>query len=166
MPQMILTDYPPQIVWLIVAFVLLYFLMTKVALPRISNIFEKREKRISKNIQEAEKLKKDAEKASMQYIKVINDAKTDAANILKDATKKISNEVGKRNETFLEDLKKKENAAEKRIEKAKNEAMSHVKMISTEVTEQIAKTLIGEDNFNKEELKRVIQKSVEKEENV
>ena len=44
--------------------------------------------------------------------------------------------------------------------------MSHVKMISTEVTEQIAKTLIGEDNFNKEELKRVIQKSVEKEENV
>ena len=163
---MILTDYPPQIVWLIVAFVLLYFLMTKVALPRISNIFEKREKRISKNIQEAEKLKKDAEKASMQYIKVINDAKTQAANILKDATKKISNEVGKRNETFLEDLKKKENAAEKRIEKAKNEAMSHVKMISTEVTEQIAKTLIGEDNFNKEELKRVIQKSVEKEENV
>ena len=163
---MILTDYPPQIVWLIVAFVLLYFLMTKVALPRISNIFEKREKRISKNIQEAEKLKKDAEKASVQYIKVINDAKTDAANILKDATKKISNEVGKRNETFLEDLKKKENAAEKRIEKAKSEAMSHVKMISTEVTEQIAKTLIGEDNFNKEELKRVIQKSVEKEENV
>ena len=87
-------------------------------------------------------------------------------NILKDASKKISNVVGKRYETFLQDLKKKENAAEKRIEKAKNEAMSHVKMISTEVTEQIAKTLIGEDNFNKEELKRVIQKSVEKEENV
>ena len=45
MPQMEFADYVPQIVWLVVAFATLYFLMAKLALPRITDILETRQRR-------------------------------------------------------------------------------------------------------------------------
>jgi len=166
MPQMVLTDYPPQIIWLVIAFILLYFLMTKVALPRVAEILDKRDRTVNDNIKEAEKLKKDAEEAAVKYTKIIDDAQINADNILKETTKQITREIKEKNEVFLEDLKKKERESEKRIEKARGEAMSHVNAVSMQITEQITKVLIGEEGLNKEELKKTVQQSLEKEKNV
>ena len=163
---MVLTDYPPQIIWLVIAFVLLYFLMAKVALPRVAEILDKRDRTVNDNIKEAEKLKKDAEEAAVKYTKIIDDAQINADNILKETTKQITREIKEKNEVFLEDLKKKERESEKRIEKARGGAMSHVNAVSMQITEQITKILIGEESLNKEELKKTVQQSLEKEKNV
>ncbi len=44
--------------------------------------------------------------------------------------------------------------------------MSHVNAVSIQITEQITKVLIGEEGLNKEELKKTVQQSLEKEKNV
>ena len=44
--------------------------------------------------------------------------------------------------------------------------MSHVNAVSMQITEQITKVLIGEEDLNKEELKKTVQQSLEKEKNV
>src|SRR3974390_891575 len=55
--------FPSQLVWLLIAFVLLYVLMAKLALPRVASIMESRQKHIDDHIAEANKLKQQADEA-------------------------------------------------------------------------------------------------------
>ena len=63
MPQLEIPDYGTQIFWLVVTFVILLFLMWSVALPRIGRVLEQRQKHIAGDLEQAEKFKRDAEKA-------------------------------------------------------------------------------------------------------
>jgi len=104
--------------------------------------------------------------AAVKYTKIIDDAQINADNILKKTTKQIAREIKEKNEVFLKDLKKREHESEERIKKTRDDAMSHVKTISMQITERITKILIGEEGLNKEELKKTVQQSLEKEKNV
>ena len=63
MPQLDIPDYGPQVFWLVVTFVILLILMWSLALPRIGRVLEQRRKHIADDLEQAEKLKTDAEEA-------------------------------------------------------------------------------------------------------
>ena len=65
MPQMDFTTYAPQLVWLVITFVLLYFLMSRMALPRIERILTTRENRIEGDLAEAAEFGRKAEAAQI-----------------------------------------------------------------------------------------------------
>src|SRR3974377_1591856 len=66
--------FAAQLVWLVIAFVLLYALMVKLALPRVTSIIESRQKRIDDDIAEAGSLKRQSDEAVAAYEKALADA--------------------------------------------------------------------------------------------
>ena len=47
MPQLDVTTWPPQLIWLAIAFLSLFLVMRFVALPRVGGAIERRQKRIA-----------------------------------------------------------------------------------------------------------------------
>src|SRR5476649_2400215 len=74
-------SFASQLVWLAIAFVLLYVLMLKVALPRVAMIIESRQKRIAGDIADAGKLKAQSDEAVAAYEKALVDARARAQTI-------------------------------------------------------------------------------------
>src|SRR3546814_6905695 len=60
LPQLDADTYPTQIFWLVVTFVILYLIMSKVALPRIAEVLEERQERVADDIETAERLRSEA----------------------------------------------------------------------------------------------------------
>ncbi|MFQ5764023.1 MAG: F0F1 ATP synthase subunit B', partial [Rhodospirillales bacterium] len=61
MPQLDVNTYLPQIVWLVITFTVLFLIMWRVAVPRIADVLEARQKRIDDNLDKAAESKKEAE---------------------------------------------------------------------------------------------------------
>ena len=78
MPQLDLAGFPPQIIWLVITFVILWLLMAKVALPRVGLVLEERQKKIDENLDLAENLRDEAQGALDAYEKSISEAKDNA----------------------------------------------------------------------------------------
>ena len=57
MPQFDPSVWPPQLIWMVITFVALYFLMSRVALPRITDVLEEREFKINDALRKATGLK-------------------------------------------------------------------------------------------------------------
>src|ERR1700761_6859610 len=73
--------FPSQLVWLAISFVVLYALMAKVALPRVTAIFEERSKRISGDLKAAGDFKEQSDAAHVAYEKALADARGHAQSI-------------------------------------------------------------------------------------
>ncbi|MDA0676265.1 MAG: F0F1 ATP synthase subunit B', partial [Proteobacteria bacterium] len=54
MPQLATGDFVPQLVWLAITFIALYVVMWRVALPRIVDVLEERQRRIDDDLLMAE----------------------------------------------------------------------------------------------------------------
>ena len=74
MPQLEVSTYVSQIFWLIVTFSLLYYLLSRKALPRVAEVLEARADRIRADLDEAQRLKKEAEDALGRYEQVVAEA--------------------------------------------------------------------------------------------
>src|SRR6267142_2498096 len=66
MPQLDISTFTPQLVWLAVWFVVLYLLMAKLGLPRIAAVVEARRRRREDDLARAAQMKSEAEAAERQ----------------------------------------------------------------------------------------------------
>ena len=89
MPQMEFAHYPPQLVWLTITFVVLYFLMARVVLPRIADVLESREQRIANDIERAEVMGHEAEAAEREYERIAAKTHADAQGIAAEMREKL-----------------------------------------------------------------------------
>ena len=78
MPQLVFTDYGPQVVWLVITFVALYVLLSKLVLPSIARTLGERDQRLQGDIERAEKLRAEAETTLAAYRKTIGEARAAA----------------------------------------------------------------------------------------
>jgi F-type H+-transporting ATPase subunit b len=136
--------FPSQLVWLAISFVLLYVLMSRIALPRIGAIMAERGKVISDDLAAAEQLRERSNAAQMAYEKGLADARGRAQAIAaatRDQQARETEELHKRLETQLQERIA---AAEQSIAKSRGTAMSNVKSIAAEITSAIVERLIGQ----------------------
>ena len=81
MPQIDFTTFPNQMFWLVVTLVVIYFVLARVALPRIAGILSDRAGTISGDIAAAEELKQRAVEAEEAYLKALAEARVQASEI-------------------------------------------------------------------------------------
>src|SRR5262245_18500350 len=93
LPQLNANDFAPQLIWLAISFALLFFLLSKVALPRVGGVIEAREERIQRDLSEAERFKRETEKALADHESSLASAHARAGSIAKGIRDKLAAEV-------------------------------------------------------------------------
>jgi F-type H+-transporting ATPase subunit b len=137
------STYASQLLWLTVTFVLLYLLMSKLALPRIASIFEQRRARIAEDLAEASRLKTEADNAIAAYDKALADARARAQAMASEAREKLAAEADKSRKVLEDRLNARLGEAEKAIAATKTAAMANVRGIAVETAAAIVHRLIG-----------------------
>jgi F-type H+-transporting ATPase subunit b len=136
-------NYPSQLVWLALTFVLLYVLMSKVALPRIGSILAERSRRIADDIAAAQRFKEQSDAANAAYEKALADARARAqaiASAMREQQAEAAAEINKRLESQLHERLA---AAEQSIAATRAAAMGHVGTIAADTAAAIVERLIG-----------------------
>jgi len=144
MPQFDPAVWSPQLIWLAISFVALYFLMARVALPRISDVLEEREFKISDALRKAEGLRDDAEDAAAEYEKMMADARAKAQEEVRAVRERAAAEAAKRHAELNERLAADIAAAEGRIAEARDKAVAGVREIAEELSAAAIERLLGE----------------------
>jgi F-type H+-transporting ATPase subunit b len=135
--------FASQLVWLAVAFVLLYVLMSKLALPRIAAIFELRRARIADDLAEAGRLKGTAEQAIAAYEQALADAHLRAQALAAEARNRLVEETDKSRKALEERLNARLAEADKSIAASTTAAMANVRGIALDTAAVIVSRLIG-----------------------
>ncbi len=155
LPQLHQPDFAPQLFWLAVTFVLLYWIMSKIALPRIGEVIEERKDRIQRDLAAAERLKGDTDKALQAYEKALADARGSASAIARQTRDSLNAEVDKERKSIEDQLAKKLADAEASIGATKTKALSSVKDIAGDTVVSIVGAL-SNVNVTKDEVDRAL----------
>ena len=148
MPQLNPEFWISQIFWLILTFGLLYILLSKIILPKISDNLETRKSQILENIDIAEKQRKESEDKIKEYEKIILKSKDEAKTLFSEARKKVLSEINVKKETLENEINKEIKIAEKEIIELKNNAPEKVNKIAIETSKELVKELIDAEVNN------------------
>lgn len=81
-PQLDPTYFPSQIFWLLIYFVLMYGLMSKVALPKVARVMESRDDKIRRDLENAHRARTESEELQSLYNRSLRDADEEARTFL------------------------------------------------------------------------------------
>ena len=93
MPQLDVNAWPPQLFWLAVTFLVLYFIISKIVIPRTGGVIEGRKNQIDSDLASAQRFKAETEKAVAEYEKALAAARDKAHVIARETRDKLSGEV-------------------------------------------------------------------------
>ena len=95
MPQLDFSTFPNQIFWLVVTLVIIYLVLSRVALPRIGSVLAERKGTITNDLAAAEELKQKAVQAEAAYQNALTTARVEAAKIVAQAKVDIQKDLDK-----------------------------------------------------------------------
>ena len=140
------TTFASQILWFALAFGVLYLLMSRIAIPQIGSIIDKRKARIEGDLKEAERLRGETDKAVAAYEQALADARKNAHGIAEETRASIKADLDGKRKVVEDDLSKKVSAAETSIAASKAEALGRVNEIAAETAAALVTQLTGEAN--------------------
>jgi F-type H+-transporting ATPase subunit b len=136
-------NFPSQLLWLAVTFVLLYALMSRIALPRIGSILADRSKRIADDLAGAQRFKEQSDAAHAAYEKSLADARARAQAIAAETHAKQAAAAEATNKRLEAQLHERLAAAEQSIAATRTAAMANVGAIAADTASAIVERLIG-----------------------
>ena len=161
MPQLDIATFPTQIIWLFLTFIPLFIIVWKVAVPRISDSLELRQKRIEDNLEKTAQFKKEAEEAHQAYENSLSDAREAAALTISEALKKLEEEVALRElETSIR-LNEMIAESEKKIQDAVTKALVNIHEAGEDVAFSATEFLLGEAAL-KSDISQAVDETMEK----
>ena len=143
MPQLEVWTFPSQIFWLIISFSTLYYLLSRNALPRVSEILEARQDRIAADLDQAQRLRREAEAALATYEQGLAKAQDEAHRLLAEAQSRLQAEAAARQAELDQRLTKQLAEAEQRIAAAKDRALAELEDAAVGATQAAAERLAG-----------------------
>ena len=148
MPQLNPEFWVSQIFWLVLTFGLLYIILSKMILPKISNNLESRKSQIVENIETTEKQREESEKKVKEFEKIILESKIEAKNYFNEARQKILEDITIKKNSLDKDIDDEISAAEQEIKNLKTASSEKIKNIAIETSSELIKQLIGEEANN------------------
>ncbi len=141
MPQLDFTTFPNQIFWLVVTLVVIYFVLSKVALPRIPSVLAERQGTITNDIAAAEDLKAKAAEAEEAYNKALADARAEAGRIAAEAKAEMQAEVEVAMAKADAEIAARTAESEARITEIREGAAAAVKTVAQDTAKEVVSAL-------------------------
>ena len=137
------STFASQLLWLAITFGLFYLLMSKVIVPRIGGILEHRRDRIAQDLDEANRLKEEADNAIAAYEQELADARKKASAIAETAREKAKAAAEAERASTEAELGARMADAEKSIAAIKVKALADVDTIAEDAATDVVKHLLG-----------------------
>ena len=143
MPQLDPEFWFSQIFWLVITFGILYLVLSKLILPKISDNLETRKSQILDNLELAEKQRNQSEAKLKEFDNIILKSKIDAKNLFNDSRKKLLDDISKKRKKLDEEIDKEVKIVEAEIEELKNKSPEKINKIAIETSTDLINQLIG-----------------------
>ena len=155
MPQLNPEFWISQIFWLTLTFGILYLVLSKLILPKISANLELRKSQIQENIEAAEKQRESSELKLKEYDNIILKSKIQAKNIFKASREKVIKDINSKKETLEKQIDEEIKKTEQEIHVLKKSAPEKINRIAIETSSELVKKLIGAD-VNKSSISAIV----------
>ena len=143
MPQLDFSTWGNQIFWLVVTIVVIYLVLSRIALPRIASVLADRQGTITNDIAAAEELKKKAADAEEAYNKALADARAEAQRIIAETKAEMAEELAEATRQADEEIAAKAAESEKAIAEIRAGAMEAVKVVAADTAAELVGALGG-----------------------
>ncbi|HWL80557.1 MAG TPA: F0F1 ATP synthase subunit B' [Roseomonas sp.] len=132
-----------QVVWMLIIFGVLYYVLSSVALPRVTSVLEERRHRIEGDLEAARAAKAEADAAATAYKSATTKARADSQAAIADALQAAQAEASAKNEALNARLAEQIEAAEARISTARDTAMAALREVATDTANAMVTRLTG-----------------------
>ena len=148
MPQLNPEFWISQIFWLTLTFGILYIILSKLILPKISANLELRRSQIQENIEAADKQREESETKLKEYEEIILKSKLNAKKIFKETREKALKDINLKKDSLDGQINEEIKKAEAEINALKKNAPEKINKIAIEASSEILKNLIGTEINN------------------
>ncbi|MDB9811094.1 F0F1 ATP synthase subunit B [Candidatus Pelagibacter sp.] len=148
MPQLNPEFWISQIFWLTLTFGILYLVLSKLILPKISANLESRKLQILENIEAAEKQREDSERKLKEYEEIISKSKIEAKTIFSQAREKALKDISAKKEVMNKQIDDEITKAEQEIKSLRDKAPDKINKIAIETSSELIQKLIGAEVNN------------------
>ena len=162
MPQLNPEFWISQIFWLVAIFSILYLIISKIFLPKITYSIENRKSRIINDLDEAQKLKEKAEGKLNEYNLIIENSKKEAKKITEDNKKKLDKDIEEKKKIFDGEIVKELEATEKEIKNLKKNSLPSITEVAAKTSAEIMREVINVE-VNESNVLAIVNDIVKKE---
>ncbi len=141
MPQLDFATFPNQIFWLVVTLVVIYLILSRVALPRIAAVLAERRGTITNDISRAEELNLKAEEAEKAYQKALADARAEANRIIEKAKADMQEQLDEAMQRADAEIAARTAESEKRIAAIRASAADAVEDVAKDTVREVLSSL-------------------------
>lgn len=141
MPQLDVAVFPNLIFWLVVAMLAIYFILSRIALPRIGGILAERSGTITNDLAAAEDLKLRAQAAETTYDKALADARAEANRIADETRAQIQSDLDAELARADERIQARTAESERAIGEIRDEAAASVREVARDVAREIVSVM-------------------------
>lgn len=143
MPQLDFSNWANQIFWLMVTLVVIYFVLSRIALPRIGAVLAERQGTITNDIAKAEELKQKAVEAEEAYNKALADARAEANTIIAETKAEIQKDLDAATAKADAEIAAKAAEGEKAIAAIRENALDSVKTVAKDTAKELVAAMGG-----------------------
>lgn len=144
MPQLDPNSFAPQLVWLAIAFLALYLVMSRLAVPAISDTLEKRQAKIQGDLDAAEKANEETRSLVAAYEKRLADTREEARKLMRDRGDADNAAATARLNALHDKLAAQIGEAEKRIAKQRDDVMAGLESMAKDIGQEVYAKLAGQ----------------------
>ena len=145
MPQLDFSTFLPQIFWLFISLSFLYIVLSRYALPRVSDVIEERKDIIAQDIDSAKEYSEESEKAIEELNLKLSEAKTSSQNLINKSIQDIKEDSEIKKSSLIKKINNEISEAEGEIKEKKETALAEISSISESLAIEMLENLsIGE----------------------
>jgi len=145
MPQLDFSTFLPQIFWLFISLSFLYIVLSRYALPRVSDVIEERKDIIAQDIDSAKKFSSETDLAIEELNMKLSEAKINSQSLMNDSLQEIKGSNEEKKAILLKEINDDIVAAEAKIQEKKEESLSEISSVSEDIAiEMLGNLSIGE----------------------
>jgi len=143
MPQLDTKFWFSQFFWLTITFSILFVILSRFILPKISANLETRKSQILENITAAEKKREESELKIKEFKEIVEKTEIEAKNYLNDTKKKLAKNIALKKETLEKELTEEIKKVEIEIQELRGKAPERINKIAVETSADLLQQLIG-----------------------